>query len=368
MIGIYKIENKITHSVYIGQSIDIERRQYAHKCPSAWNDPTKDSYYYKLYSAFRTYGLDNFDFSIVEECPKELLNEKEIYWIQYYNSYYNGYNLTIGGNNVLESTKKVYQYDRYGNFIQEYPNVRSAVDALNITTTAIYSAICDKCLGGGYQWSYEKVEQMPFYINNELPVIAYDLNGNKVNTYNNINEAVKLTGDGYVAITTACESCQYNGNTKYQWRYAQDYHEVKKIENSFINNPAAITQYDLNGNFIANYNSVNEACITLKETLSSSNLTTCLKKKQKSYGGYLWTYYGEPAPQPYIDNRIGHTTSSNKRIIQQYNKNNEYITEYESAHEAARQIGKPKCANHITECCQNKRKTCEGFIWKYREE
>ena len=370
MIGIYKIENKINHHVYIGQSINIKQRWIQHKVPSSWNDPIRDSYNNKLYGAFRKYGLDNFDFSIIEECAIEKLNEREIYWIKYYNSCENGYNLTIGGQNNKESDKAVYQYDRYGNFIKAYKNVRSAAEELAIDTNNIYDAICGGYLGRGYQWSYQKVDHMPFYINNELPVIAYDLNGNKVENYNSINEAERLTGDGRIAIATACETRQYNNKTKYQWRYAQDYYKVNKIENSFMNNPKAITQYDLNGKFIANYNSIDEAInnLNLKDKLSRSNLTTCLNKRQKSYAGFLWTYYNEPAPAPYVDKRIGHITSSHKRIIQQFDKNNNYITDYESACEAARQIGKPKCANHITECCQGKRKTCEGFIWKYKEE
>ena len=129
--------------------------------------------------------------------------------------------------------------------------------------------------------------------------------------------------------------------------------------------PKAVVQYDLLGNKLATYTSLRAAASILN--LSGANLTTCCQGKQKSYGGYLWTYEGDPIPAPYIDKRIAHTTSSNKRIVQQYSKQNELLNEFESAHEAARQINKPKCANHITECCQGKRKTCEGYIWKYKE-
>ena len=125
-----------------------------------------------------------------------------------------------------------------------------------------------------------------------------------------------------------------------------------------------VLQYDLQGNFLAIYNSLNEAANYCN--LSQSNLSTCCNGEQKSFGGYLWTYEGECSPAPYVDKKYNHTTSSTKKIVQQYSKTNEFINEYESAHEAARQIGKPKCANHITECCQGKRKTCEGFIWRYK--
>lgn len=43
-------------------------------------------------------GLENFKFEVIEECPKELLNEKEVYWINEYNSLETGYNM-----NVLEN-------------------------------------------------------------------------------------------------------------------------------------------------------------------------------------------------------------------------------------------------------------------------
>ena len=41
MIGIYKYTNKINNKIYIGQSIDLEQRKYAHKS-SAFNEKAKD--------------------------------------------------------------------------------------------------------------------------------------------------------------------------------------------------------------------------------------------------------------------------------------------------------------------------------------
>lgn len=42
--------------------------------------------------------MENFSFEIVEECSEKFLDEREKYWISYYNSFENGYNATIGGN------------------------------------------------------------------------------------------------------------------------------------------------------------------------------------------------------------------------------------------------------------------------------
>ena len=95
-IGIYKITNQINNKCYIGQSINIEDRWQYHKAPSHW-DPKVI-----LYAAFLKYGIENFTFEIIEYTSgdKQTLNEREKYWIEYYQSYTNkGYNATKGGDN-----------------------------------------------------------------------------------------------------------------------------------------------------------------------------------------------------------------------------------------------------------------------------
>lgn len=86
-IGIYKIENLINHKCYIGQSRNINKRWTDHRV-AAFNKNDK-GYDYPLYRAIRKYGLNNFDFSIIEECSIKELNEKEKYWISFYQAEYN---------------------------------------------------------------------------------------------------------------------------------------------------------------------------------------------------------------------------------------------------------------------------------------
>lgn len=90
MIGIYKITKKENGKSYIGQSNDIERRFAEHK--------------YKLdipiEIAIRKYGIDSFNFEVIEECSLEQLDEREKYWIAFYNTYKGfGYNCNEGGGN-----------------------------------------------------------------------------------------------------------------------------------------------------------------------------------------------------------------------------------------------------------------------------
>lgn len=94
MIGIYKITNLINGKNYIGQSISIERRFREHK--RRWKEKTSNT---PFYQAIRKYGIENFSFEIVEECPKENLDSRESYWIKHLESmiYQKGYNVLEGG-------------------------------------------------------------------------------------------------------------------------------------------------------------------------------------------------------------------------------------------------------------------------------
>ena len=89
MIGIYKITNLTNNKVYIGQSVNITRRLQEHKTGHNKNS--------SIDQAIRQEGLENFKFEIIECCNFNNLNEREKYWIQYYNSYLDGYNDTAGG-------------------------------------------------------------------------------------------------------------------------------------------------------------------------------------------------------------------------------------------------------------------------------
>lgn len=102
--GIYLVENLITNKKYIGQSINIKKRFLSHHIYD-YKNPKNESYNSKFYQALRKYGLNKFKVSIIEICEKEALNEKEIYWINFFDSYKNGYNSTLGGSNL---SKKIF--------------------------------------------------------------------------------------------------------------------------------------------------------------------------------------------------------------------------------------------------------------------
>ena len=163
-IGIYKINNP-KGKIYIGKSKNIEKRfssyyklQHCHQQR-------------KLYNSLKKYGPKNHVFEIIEECFEELLNEREIYYIELYNSLNDGLNLTQGGDGGslskesaelkrLKIMKPILQYDLDGNFINEFKGASEAIkyldkgNANNINDCARGKYISTY----GYIWIYKENE------------------------------------------------------------------------------------------------------------------------------------------------------------------------------------------------------------------
>lgn len=93
--GIYKITNIKNKKSYIGKSVEI--------VPKRWTEHIKTSLNIgsisrtKIHDAMKEYGIENFTFEILEECPKDKLSEREKYWIDFYETNTYGYNIKSGG-------------------------------------------------------------------------------------------------------------------------------------------------------------------------------------------------------------------------------------------------------------------------------
>lgn len=123
---IYKVTNKVNGKSYIGQTrytLEFRWRQHIHK---------KDNSYF--HNAIRKYGQENFILEILEECPVSILNEREIFYIAKYNTFKEGYNLTIGGDgnrrllldNSYDEIKELYLSGFSSNKIATLYNVDKA--------------------------------------------------------------------------------------------------------------------------------------------------------------------------------------------------------------------------------------------------
>lgn len=91
---IYIIRNRVNNKVYVGQTkVSIKLRFQNHLSAARHG---KD---YVIGKAIRKYGEENFYVELLEECLASELNDREKYWIKFYNSANNkfGYNMSIGG-------------------------------------------------------------------------------------------------------------------------------------------------------------------------------------------------------------------------------------------------------------------------------
>ena len=96
-----KTDEKI---VYVGQTVNLKNRHYRHIKIDPW-DCTLVEYNYPLSRGVRKYGEDGYELIVLEEVEDiEKLNEREIYYIKKFNTYYDGYNQTIGGSNRVMPT------------------------------------------------------------------------------------------------------------------------------------------------------------------------------------------------------------------------------------------------------------------------
>ena len=94
--NVYKIQNLINGKVYIGSSQNVQKRWLEHK--NTAKNPNNKHYQYPLYRAFRKYGLENFNFSIIGTYnTKEEMEQAEYDYIIKYDSInsHKGYNQTL---------------------------------------------------------------------------------------------------------------------------------------------------------------------------------------------------------------------------------------------------------------------------------
>jgi len=103
-----------TGKKYIGQTIQEEIRKYRHLIDSK-------KLHCKFYNAVNKYGWENFIYGVIGEYDLELLDEKEIYYINEYNTYKNGYNMTLGGDGrkkyetCFETIEEYYKFYKQNN-------------------------------------------------------------------------------------------------------------------------------------------------------------------------------------------------------------------------------------------------------------
>lgn len=129
MAYIYKITNLVNGKIYVGKTLfTVEKR---------WKEHCRDSIKQRnekrpLYSAMNKCGIENFKVEQIEECSDKNINEREVYWIEYYQSFKYGYNATKGGDG-----KHYLDYDLICETYKQTQNMTTVAELCNCSRDSV---------------------------------------------------------------------------------------------------------------------------------------------------------------------------------------------------------------------------------------
>lgn len=228
---IYKVINDINNKVYIGKTTrTLEIR---------WKDHQKDSCYTnnKFYYAIRKYGVEHFSPIIIEDnIPEAELNNREIYWINFYNSYKNGYNSTIGG----EGDKKYSEEEILNLWNRGYScsDISSELGCTYMTASYTLSNL-------GIDTEQKKQRSAKIREKkNSIPIEQYDFEGNFIKRFNTSKE-IKEAGFDRNEVNRCCAHCAYS-HKGFLWRRINDtlsIEEIVKMNKNKKKTPGRIRPY-----------------------------------------------------------------------------------------------------------------------------
>jgi group I intron endonuclease len=187
--GIYKIISP-TNKIYIGQSTNIKSRwskYYNYKCNK---QP-------KIFNSFKKYNVETHKFEIIEECVLEKLNERELYWKQYYLNLYGWKNMLfhqlidnrgdcMKGKKHSEKTKQKMVIAHTGRKDSNETKLKKSQSHLGIVKSKEWR----KKIGENHS--------------SNKPIFKYDVKHNLIKEYKSINEASRKNNIGVTAISNCC--------------------------------------------------------------------------------------------------------------------------------------------------------------------
>lgn len=277
---IYKIENLVNGKIYIGQTIrSIEERSKEH-----FRDAFRiksSNYNCLLYRAIRKYGINKFSVTKIEKIENNKLNEREQFWIAYYKSYGEGYNMNIGGDAIQPSidTNKILQRKKDG------ATNESLSKEFAISKTTVANIL--------HRSGINRNESAKLSTSSRMKkIIQYNKDGKEIARYSSVSEAARQV-DGHSGNIVQALKHKIITAYGYIWLYEDEQNNlteiVEKIKGRNLSHIKSIEQYDLNGNLIATYNSIKEA-INKLNLKSGTNISNVLNKRSKSAYGFYWKY------------------------------------------------------------------------------
>lgn len=183
---IYLFKNKINGKVYIGQtSVQLRKRVQQHITTShMWTKSHKSPFH----KAINKYGISNFDLQILEHCKdQQELDNREIYWIAYYNSTNRnyGYNIDSGGKKGKKT--KPLSKEHKQKLLMCHLGKKQSDKTKQLISNSHKTKWKDKEF---YNQHITKFRNIIGW--NNKPVYQYDLNGNFIKAWQSTSEISRI--------------------------------------------------------------------------------------------------------------------------------------------------------------------------------
>ena len=201
----------------------------------------------------------------------------------------------LGNYSCDSSSKPIYQYSLSGCYIKKYEHLIDAVKEMNLNHGGHISSCCNgnRDTAYGFMWSYEKHDKIlpaKNIHNIGTEVIQYDLNGNKINIFDNATLAseqfTEKKLDAYMSINN-CLNRRSKSAYGYMWVYANQEFDLKN-HMQYDTLKKKVIQYDKHMNYIKLFNSISEAANEINGT--TGNISRCCNGTYKTAYGYIWKY------------------------------------------------------------------------------
>ena len=278
---IYKITNKVNGKIYIGQDKN--------------NNPNYLGSGKKIKRAVKKYGKENFIKEIIEECVDENhMNEREVYWIMFYNSQDRkiGYNISEGGK---EGDRKIGQ-DIFKNGVYDYwVEKYGKEEADNRKKQKI-----EKIIKHNKENGSDLVKKGRYYLwlkkyGKKIADKKHLEWRKKISEYqqHKLESGWKHSEEAKEKIRLSSKGRKLSEETKNKMRKPKPKgfsEKLSKIKKGISTGPSKkriqVEQFDLMGNFIYLWDSIGQA----EKELKIFNITAVCKGKQQTAGGYKWKY------------------------------------------------------------------------------
>ena len=265
---IYKIENIITHKIYIGQTTHPKgfNGRYYYKgtgIERVYHDLSSKRDRNERYNKYLLRSIEKcgFDAFVVDEILDtaltiDELNEKETYYIKKFDSYKNGYNMSFGGDSMsgyerpkgkdCKNSKRICQISLDGNLIKIWDSATEASTQLGISISSL-SNVCNgkkrrdngdvAKTASGYVWVFEKDydSDKDYSVNRPRQnmghgskiVILLSDNNEIIQEFYSLNEASRILGINVESVRQTCLH-KYK-KPRYNLKYKSEYIEEQRL-------------------------------------------------------------------------------------------------------------------------------------------